>query len=662
MNTKLLIFFVFCFVAFSFSAEYIIDQCPENVIKSFKGLEYVMPRDLSSCDLTLGVSSFMESSIYTGSSIYASDIYYPKAIGEYTRIKPSSTLGSAVVYFNIDWENLNINFSSTGARIPYKVSTELDTKNPSGTGINAESYINYYNETHIVMFRNAGASSEYVYIQFANATYESNFLYLVLENYNYYITEPQRTGSNINSTSGIDLRGGVDYRRTFDESPDPEQTYIQYSVTDGSSANHVGYLMGVGNPLKNFIVSTPSSYKHNLYRTYTNGLCSAYIVGDEELIYPQLTYTPFNSGDSDGSGFAMASWYNPDYYYSYFWNNTATYIMDEYYGYWWFVPAFECDSYTTPITVTALRLGESALGDGELGGEWSLPVIPTQQTCYYDGTNYSVLTKTPSSVSHLLQVTWLNGTNTTVSTEDSETTKSYAYTFNVSTYSNISEINYYIGDNLKCKHDFESKSIFGISTLEIPEGYDWLTFTIFILIIAISIYTPYFIVFGIVWNDLFTLISNELMGGMIILIAFTSCVISWISKGGSFSMKTFMFFAVFGVVFIMFTFTNTGADIDPEGYEGFSDLYTSYENFTDALNSPNPASMLVTSFSFLLDFIYFSLLAPVHFINFITSILMNLSAPIGTAFSIFSPIITIGTYALIITKGYEILADKYLEV
>ena len=621
----------------------LIDNCPSNVIKEFHGLRYVNSNNIDDCN-TFGSSSWVDFNFFDGSHIRPLSI---SSNGSFF-ITVTTTSNNLIFYFtNVDWNDLDV---ECFYQLPYTVYTEFDEQNIAD--YNDYGTISLINSTYLLV-NNTFSGNNYE-VQYGNSTYNSTFI--GFGNYGQLTCEEiPRTNLITNNTYPTPtFRPAVSIG-------DLHYTFSQYMFTDDANTYaHVGFIEGMANPKVNFIVDTPDTFALYNYNTF-DGLCSAYIIGNEELLYPSLTYSPYQPSDADGSGFVMASWYNVDYDYIYLWNNTATYILDSYYNIWWFIPPFECEDIDTPITISALRLTEGG-SDSEIGTEWSLPIIPKYATCVMlNSTNYTIDSSLSSSAVNTVYITWINGTNTTISSY-SETTADFSYIVETIDYTNLSQISYMVGDNEICRYESETTNILGLSTLDVPDGYDWILFTVLISVIAVSLINPYFIMFGLVWNDLFSLINPMLMGGMVILVGFVSSIISWSPTGTSFSMKSFTFFAVFGVLFIIYAFTQTGAGIDTSSFNGFDNLFEQYGKLTDTLSNPNPASMIVGGVSFILVLIEFFIFAPAYFVQFIVAVLMEISSPIGTALNFFSPVIILGIYATIIAKGYELLSNRYLEV
>lgn len=644
-----ILLFIFCFLTNFISSYDAIDYCDDSVINTFKGLQYVNPDDIDECNFTIGVNSYIDQ---YGTTFDPSRFQYESSGGGYYGVLQE--IYSHYVLSNVDYDNFNVSFTS-GTVDPIKIITEFDDITVGGV----PNYLSYYNNTHLIY----SSTTDY-YIQYSNETYDSEYIAMRIDTSDN-IQIKNIDGDDFISSDNINT--SIFYDGTYTSKDNT-------AITNGVNINNMWqywvtinndyapqYIMGYADPLKNYIVKTGSDNTDYRTTSISDNLCTAYLVGDEDLLQPELTYAPYMPLDNQQDGFVMSNWYSTDFSFVYLWNGTNHYVKDKTYGFWWFVPSFTCADFDTSVTVTMLKL-PTAEYDEDLSATWNLPVVPlTPPSCLMEDENYSISTTLSKAQLNYVTVTWINGTNTTVTALDSETTKNYDFTFNTTPYTNLSEISYYINSQRVCRYSTDT-TLLGIASLDVGDEYDWLTDIIFLVTIAISLFSPFFIIFSIVWNDVFLIVEPAFMGGIIILIAFTSSIIQYVGKGGNFSMKNFAFFTTFGILFIIYAMVNTGAGIDPETYNEFGDLMSRYSELRDVIDNPSPAGLLATSFSFILSLVSFFLFAPAHFVNFIISVIDSISPPIAEALYFFSPILIVGIYVAILSKGYELLANRYLEV
>jgi hypothetical protein len=644
---------ILCF-AFVYSAqEELISKCPEAYIHSFKGLSYVNPTDVKYCDLALGVNSWSDhmASSSSGTS--------PAYILNYTIINNQTYnrfavgyLTNRLVYLDVNWEDLNVSFY----RRPWRMETEWSGRT-WGTAGTVSYNLTYYNSTHILMH----STTEDFYFMYYNGSKYSDYLEIGLSagtiNQVDFTDIQRENDENTNSTFPA-----IEYRTAFSELT-PRLAFGQYMVCDDQPQDHIGYIMGRADPLDNYIVDTPDTYNHFDFMTFASAdICGVYLVGDTgyglELLNPSLSYTTYNPADPDGNGFVMASWYDPNTYYAYMWPNSPTFLIDEVYGYWWFVPPLDCIQ-GSPITANMLRITD--FGEVEEGGEWDMPTIPSSYSCVIDD-EFKVKSTSPTSVSHIISIYSIDGENITVENLEYGT-NNFDYSFTM--LNNTVKVSHFIGTYKMCEWVNGTTSVFGIPSFTLPDGwlgdYNWLLATIFSVSIVVSLFMPYFIAFSLVWNDIFSVIDPYMMGSLIVLVGLVSAIISW-TPSKTFNLKQFICFAIFGVVFILYAFNSTGSGVDPASFSGFTELNSAYNSLNIILSNPDPASMLASSVSFILSMISFCLLAPAHIVNFVGSLLLTISAPIGNTFMFLKNIIILSIYAVVVAKGYEILSNRQIEI
>jgi hypothetical protein len=385
-------------------------------------------------------------------------------------------------------------------------------------------------------------------------------------------------------------------------------------------------------------------------------------IGTTYLIEPKLLYVPNGAGPTIGS-WAAAGMYE-DTGISYIPSNASFYTLDQY-GTWWTYPVTTCTGLSAPpVAVSGIYVGADTGGSGS-----SDLIIPYKQICAANATAYNIETKLNTAQDHTVIIETCNGTwtyptcvNGTL-TNHSTTLNALAFTSSTELNDTIANIYYYIEDDYKCQYVQGHGSLLGLGSFSfigtVLEPFIGTLFSgiIFILLFAVSVVNPFFVLLPIFFNDMFQIVDTATLAVLVIMCGFFSVFIN--HKVTYASFKTVLAYVVFGCCVLVYYYSLVPG-------MGASPTVTALDEIqasTDVLTTGTPDFMdMVAGFNLITAI--FGLLAsiPILILQIIPAIFGLLSPELADAFARFSSIITIGIMAFLIFKTYEIIKGAMTNV
>lgn len=642
--------FALLFLVTTVHSSLAIDQCP-SLVNQFKGLNYTT----TSC---LDINETYYPSEYYGTDNYGewSDFnynpYYNSTHGRIclkqktatsgveSKVKVNSPTYEVGKEYDINSEEADLDAFSDGVSTTFGTVEKQDARLES---------ILILNSTHLNLTYDYSVAT--TTLQYANSTYTSSISFYKKAATDYDNAECM-IYPHMNSTGDLSVKPPDSFNVQFDNKALPydfKSFFYTYGNVEYSwlPEQNDFFLFDTGN-FDSLDFDETNSKKQ---------FCKAYLVGDDELLTPMITFTPDMSADY-GKGYVTTGLYDRGGDFAFIPNSTVTYIYDNTYHQWWLVPSFRCDSLKESATVVyMLRVPESEQGIGTL----DYPPMPSQSYCGEKDDNYIINYTYNNDQKHI--VTWeecQNGTNCTVYSYN-ETTSDFDYNHTI--HNNTTSINYYstTEQNLECSWSNDT-SIFGMQQLNLGTKSDmnWIYQIIFVLLNGLGIAFPVFLIFPLIWNSAFAIIPKSIMGGLFVFEAIGGSIIRW---QGDRSLKQALFLVGFGVAYIGYVFVSgAGLAVDtPTGAETYlTDVMTHWEGTVNTMvTEPSFTNMIIGTFTLVISLFKTLLFLPHTLLLFVQAILASMSPTLGSAFGTLVPVLSILIYGYIILKAYEVLSDKF---
>jgi len=321
--------------------------------------------------------------------------------------------------------------------------------------------------------------------------------------------------------------------------------------------------------------------------------------------------------------------------------NVATIVQDEF-GVCYFVPPYTPTNYSLTYTLTAYQIDCGATTENMR----SIPTLPTYSVCYSNGTH---LIMNSSYTDSSLFERYITYANATVQYKQSTGTDYYE-AIELTNTTAIIELK--VNNYSRCYWDNETK-IFGLD--DVPQSE--LTNTIIIapllvLTTALSIYNPFVFIFTIALNDMFQLVDMTGILLMAVAVGLFSFISAWDGEKTLKALITlFLITGVYVVQMAVYSPTTFGS--------GSSDLTYRITQIADTFNSITTSGDIVAIITlvvplFLINLIILLLELPALLVGLIFTSLTTLLPAMAGPLNAFQIALTVGAYAWLILKAYEL--------
>jgi len=359
----------------------------------------------------------------------------------------------------------------------------------------------------------------------------------------------------------------------------------------------------------------------------------AIIYYGSSILIPKITYIPGID--------IIADFYNATSNVAYVKNNTVIYVLDSLTNQWYIVPATAFAD--TNIIYIIQTIFYNA---GSVTTSFPLPNLPLQKACFQNGDQYTINSLFSSSVNHI--VYYDNGTSFLNYNTNAATLN---YSVNTTLYPNV---NYTVNGFDTCLRN-NSTSLMGLTAIGIPSGsYTSITWLLFLGSIGIALAVPFAIVFPILLNEMFSLMTLDYMAETVVLVGVVSVLLRGSDKN---TVKASIVYFLFGIVILAAFFAHSSLSAP--------DFTGAIGNMTTIIQDPTKADIgtfVVGAPNFIVAIFGFALNLPSLLSSAIFTPLALISPPIYSFLSSFLTVFIYGAYVYILLVAWEKIANRFQQV
>ncbi len=452
-----------------------------------------------------------------------------------------------------------------------------------------------------------------IYLSISNTAYNSNYGYRLFKNdvsYNMYITN---ITNNINTQYYNNISG---------------QNLLIYFNKNNNSNNGSYY----------YFTSEPA----NPYK--------AYLLYGSSLITPQISsyYTNFNGMDP----FIIPYRYNQTDLSTILYGNIATIVKDSY-GICYFAPPYTPSNYSLTYSISVYQTPCPSESESGYEGIITFPLLPNHINCGTEGTQFI------SNITYdtdVLFETYITYANASVVYNSSLASSLFS---NITLTNETSIIDIKVNNRTRCYWNDET-SVLGFELPFNDITNQLIGIPLLIVAVGLSMVNPFVFVFVFVVNDMFSLISIEMIFFLAIATGLMSFVANWNGER-NFKVLIILFLLASAYLVQVSTLAPTIAGTELAELTILTEAIETL--FSGISTGENLANIIVSILpTFLLNFIILVLKLPAILISIIFASLEAISPLAVAPLRYFEGALIVGAYVFIMLKAYEMGRNMFKSV
>lgn len=489
-----------------------------------------------------------------------------------------------------------------------------------------------------------------------------------IQNTNTLINYTCEQGNFINISAGVSS-SHAHFMLNF-STPDINHTNISQSGYSFLTYQPINYTT-LSTVTQNTTFSSSNGYYNKNMTNYINStnltFCSVFLYSSTlgQIISPQKIYYADNS-------FQKLQNVSYDYLYtpskvSYIASGSAPFIY--YNNNWYLSQQVTCSgtNITSPDTTAIYSI--YLLGTGNVSTTPGISTtIPFSQLCLNNPANFTIHTQAFTSLNHSIKSSDCGGTydNTTKNCSIAMT-ETWTNTTGTTLDTNVSKIGpewitYYINGGQTCQYKQGENTLFGMTGFQtlgtqLNSGVGlFVVGAFFVLACCLSLFIPYFLVFPVILNDMFQLLTVPQLATLIIVTAIISIFLNY-KKEGTNSIKSLILYSSLTISIIVLLVAQLPT-VDPTTSSLLINTTSMQSSATVLFDNNINLDDFLAGLTFVVSLFVLIFSMPFIAVAFLSNMLMLINPDLANAFVLFSPAIFIGLMAYLIIKAYEIISNR----